>query len=122
MVSDSEAAALCGQYCAPGMARGIIDSSYPSFTDKELSMSAFEQAQKDVNTLSQKPDTADLLELYKYYKQASVGDVTGERPGMMNIGGRFKYDAWAAIKGMSKADAETAYVAKVQALLKADGK
>ena len=85
-------------------------------------MSAFEQAQKDVNTLSQKPDTADLLDLYKYYKQASAGDVAGERPGMMNIGGRFKYDAWAAINGMSKIDAEAAYVAKVQALLKADGK
>lgn len=85
-------------------------------------MSAFEQAQKDVNTLSSKPDNADLLDLYKYFKQATVGDVAGDRPGMMNIAGRFKYDAWAAIKGMSKADAEAAYVAKVQSLLKADGK
>jgi len=85
-------------------------------------MSAFEQAQKDVNTLSSKPGNAELLDLYKYYKQASVGDVTGDRPGMMNMAGRFKYDAWAAIKGMLKADAEAAYVAKVQALLKADGK
>lgn len=85
-------------------------------------MSAFDQAQIDVKTLSSKPDNADLLDLYKYFKQASSGDVSGDRPGMMNIAGRFKYDAWAAIKGMSKADAEAAYVAKVQALLKADGK
>ena len=85
-------------------------------------MSAFEQAQKDVNTLSSKPGTADLLDLYKYFKQATAGDVSGSRPGMMNMAGRFKYDAWDGVKGMSKADAEAAYVAKVQALLKADGK
>lgn len=85
-------------------------------------MSAFEQAQKDVNTLSRKPDTADLLDLYKYFKQATAGDVAGSRPGMMNFAGRMKYDAWEGIKGMSKADAEAAYIAKVQSLLKADGK
>lgn len=85
-------------------------------------MSAFEQAQKDVNTLSNKPGNADLLDLYKFFKQATAGDVSGDRPGMMNITGRLKYDAWAAIRGMSKADAEAAYIAKVQALLRADGK
>lgn len=85
-------------------------------------MSAFEQAQKDVNTLSSKPDNADLLDLYKYFKQATAGDVSGERPGMMNFAGRMKYDAWASLKGMSKADAEAAYVAKVKGLLEADGK
>lgn len=85
-------------------------------------MSAFEQAQKDVNTLSSKPDNAALLDLYKYFKQATAGDVSGERPGMMNFAGRMKYDAWASVKGMSKADAEAAYVAMVQSLLKADGK
>jgi acyl-CoA-binding protein len=85
-------------------------------------MSAFEQAQKDVNTLSRKPDNADLLDLYAFFKQASVGNVQGERPGMLNIAGRLKYDAWEKVKGMSKADAEAAYVKKVQDLLRADGK
>ncbi len=85
-------------------------------------MSAFEQAQKDVHTLTSKPDNADLLDLYAFFKQASEGDVKGDRPGMMNIAGRFKYDAWAKLKGTSKADAEARYVAKVQALLAANGK
>lgn len=85
-------------------------------------MSAFEQAQKDVNTLSRKPDNADLLDLYALFKQASVGNVQGERPGMLNIAGRLKYDAWEKVKGMSRADAEAAYVKKVQDLLRADGK
>ena len=85
-------------------------------------MSAFEQAQKDVHTLSRKPDNADLLDLYAYFKQATDGDVKGERPGMLNITGRLKYDAWAKLGGMAKADAEAAYVKKVQDLMKADGK
>lgn len=85
-------------------------------------MSAFEQAQKDVHTLSRKPDAADLLDLYASFKQATEGDVKGDRPGMLNVTGRLKYDAWAKLKGMAKADAEAAYVQKVQALLKADGK
>jgi acyl-CoA-binding protein len=85
-------------------------------------MSAFEQAQKDVNTLSERPGNEDMLFLYAHYKQASVGDVTGERPGMLQMVARMKYDAWAALKGSSKADAEAKYIAKVQALLKRDGK
>lgn len=85
-------------------------------------MSAFEQAQKDVHTLSSKPDSTDLLDLYALFKQASDGDVKGERPGMLNIAARLKYDAWAKLKGMSKADAEAAYVQKVNGLLRADGK
>jgi acyl-CoA-binding protein len=85
-------------------------------------MSAFEQAQKDVHTLSRKPDSTDLLDLYALFKQAKDGDVSGERPGMLNIAGRLKYDAWAKLKGMAKADAEAAYVKKVGDLMRADGK
>ncbi len=86
-------------------------------------MSAFEQAQKDVHTLSQKPGPADLLELYASFKQATAGDAPkGERPGMLNVTGRLKYDAWEKLKGMSATDAEAAYTNKVNALLKADGK
>ncbi|MGH8494297.1 MAG: acyl-CoA-binding protein [Moraxellaceae bacterium] len=86
-------------------------------------MSAFEQAQKDVHTLSQKPGPSDLLALYASFKQATVGDAPkGDRPGMLNVMGRLKYDAWAELKGMSSSAAEAAYIAKVSALLKADGK
>jgi len=85
-------------------------------------MNAFEQAQQDVNTLSERPGTEDLLFLYAHYKQASAGDASGERPGMFNISARLKYDAWANLKGTGKAEAEATYIAKVRALLKADGK
>lgn len=79
---------------------------------------AFEQAQKDVKTLTRKPSDDDLLFLYSHFKQASEGDVSGKRPGMLNVVARAKYDAWAKLKGMSADEARTKYVEKVEALLK----
>ena len=39
---------------------------------------AFQAAAKQTK---KKPDNATLLKLYSYYKQASEGDVSGNRPG-----------------------------------------
>jgi diazepam-binding inhibitor (GABA receptor modulating acyl-CoA-binding protein) len=54
-----------------------------------------------------------LLELYALYKQATAGDVTGSRPGMMDLKGRAKYDAWAQRKGTTADAAMAAYIAVV---------
>lgn len=51
-----------------------------------------------------------MLDLYALYKQATSGDVRGDRPGMLDVKGRAKYDAWAKRKGMSKDAAMQAYV------------
>ena len=51
-----------------------------------------------------------LLALYALYKQATTGDVVGPRPGMLDVRGRAKYDAWAGRKGLSKDAAMRAYV------------
>lgn len=80
----------------------------------------FEQAQSDVQNLSRKPRNEDLLFLYAHYKQGSVGDVSGKRPGMMDMVGRAKYDAWAKLKGISQDDAMQKYIDKVDDLLKKD--
>lgn len=77
----------------------------------------FESAQQRVKALSRTPAPAELLELYSLYKQATVGDVVGSRPGMLDFKGRAKYDAWSERKGMAKADAERAYVALVARLV-----
>lgn len=77
---------------------------------------AFEDAQKRVKTLSESPGTEDLLELYALYKQATAGDVSGSRPGMMDFKGRAKFDAWAKKKGTGKEAAMTAYVGVVNRL------
>lgn len=78
---------------------------------------AFEQAQKDVKTLTKRPSNDDMLALYSLFKQGSSGDVSGSRPGMMDLVGRAKYDAWAKLKGTSSEHAMQQYIAKVKALL-----
>ena len=59
-----------------------------------------------------------MLELYALYKQATSGDVSGSRPGMLDVRGRAKYDAWAKKKGASKDAAMQAYVDLVARLAK----
>lgn len=77
----------------------------------------FDKAAADVQTLSKKPSNDTLLELYSLFKQGTEGDCTGARPGMLSPVKRAKYDAWAGRKGMSKADAQQAYVDLVEGLL-----
>ena len=70
----------------------------------------FEAAAERVQKLPKTPSNDDLLELYGLFKQASSGDVSGKRPGMLNVRARAKFDAWAGRKGMSASDARAAYV------------
>jgi len=84
-------------------------------------MSDFEQAQLDVKKLTKRPSNDDMLFLYAHYKQGTDGDNTGKRPGMMDMVGRAKYDAWAKISGLSNDDAQAKYVAKVRELEAAEG-
>ena len=76
----------------------------------------FVAAQARVKTLRSTPAPDELLELYSLYKQATAGDATGERPGLMDFKGRAKYDAWSARRGTSRTDAMSAYVALVARL------
>lgn len=78
---------------------------------------AFEQAQKDVKTLTKRPSNDDLLSLYSLFKQGSEGDVSGSRPGMLDMVGRAKYDAWAKLKGTGKDAAMQKYIDKVKSML-----
>lgn len=82
-----------------------------------MSNAAFESAQQRVKSLRQTPTPEELLELYSLYKQATAGDASGSRPGMLDFKGRAKFDAWSARKGMPRADAEAAYIAVVERLV-----
>ena len=72
-------------------------------------------------TLRRAPDNDTLLALYSLYKQASVGDVAGARPGTLDVVNRAKYDAWSQRRGMAREAAMTEYVALVEKLKAADG-
>ena len=76
----------------------------------------FEQAAQDVQKLPKKPDDKTLLSLYAFYKQATQGDVQGNRPSGFDIVGKAKYDAWAKIKGTTSDLAMQAYIELVKRL------
>jgi diazepam-binding inhibitor (GABA receptor modulator, acyl-CoA-binding protein) len=78
----------------------------------------FEKAIKDVTKAKKDPGNDMKLRLYAHFKQASEGDVAGDKPGFTDFVGRAKYDAWAKIKGMSQDDAMKAYVKLVDRVLK----
>lgn len=77
----------------------------------------FEQAAKDVHTLKERPGNDVLLNLYSLHKQASVGDVFGDEPGMFDFIAKAKYNAWATKKGLSKEEAMQQYIELVNQLL-----
>jgi len=76
----------------------------------------FEDAAAAAKKTKKKPDNATLLKLYSYYKQATEGDVKGDRPGGFDFVGGAKYDAWAKLKGTSADEAMTHYVKQVDKL------
>ena len=78
--------------------------------------SSFEQASKDIQTLTERPDNDTLLRLYGLYKQGSEGDVKGDKPGFFDFVGTAKYEAWGKLKGMSQDAAQQQYVDLVKKL------
>ncbi|MGE4132759.1 MAG: acyl-CoA-binding protein [Bdellovibrionales bacterium] len=80
----------------------------------------FKEASERVTQLKKRPDNDTLLKLYGLFKQASEGDVKGQRPGIIDFKGRAKYDAWKSRAGMSTDEARTQYVRLVQDLVARD--
>lgn len=81
----------------------------------------FETASKEVKDLTKRPSNEDLLSLYSLFKQATDGDVSGKRPGMLDLKGRAKYDSWSKIKGMDKNKAMEDYLSLVEKLKSTHG-
>ena len=79
--------------------------------------SKFQKAASDVQNLKSKPSQDDLLEVYALYKQGSIGDVNTDRPGMLDMKGKAKWDAWNSKKGTSQDDAKEQYIKKVEQLI-----
>jgi diazepam-binding inhibitor (GABA receptor modulator, acyl-CoA-binding protein) len=76
----------------------------------------FDVAVKNVGNLTKRPTNDELLELYGLFKQATEGDAKGTRPGLFDLKGRKKHDAWSSQKGKSTDQAMKAYIETVNAL------
>jgi len=88
--------------------------------------SNYEQLKTDIRTSTDyeiknsgdnlQPSNELKLKMYAFYKQAVGGDVSGKKPGRMDLVGRAKYTAWENIKGLSSGEAMQAYIDSVKEL------
>jgi len=76
----------------------------------------FESAAARAKDFTKRPTNEELLQLYALYKQATEGDVNGERPGGFDFKAIAKYDTWEELKGKSKETAIQEYITLVDSL------
>ena len=81
-----------------------------------MDIKKFEEAAAKSKQFTKRPSNEELLQLYSLYKQATEGDVTGERPGGFDFKAIAKFDAWSDLKGKSKENAMEEYVSLVEKL------
>ncbi|KAF8000471.1 hypothetical protein HF325_005400 [Metschnikowia pulcherrima] len=79
--------------------------------------SEFTAKAEAVSSLTKRPSDDELLSLYGLYKQATAGDNTTPKPGMFDLKGKYKWQAWDELKGTSQTDAEAQYIELVDTLL-----
>ena len=76
----------------------------------------FQNAVSRSRELTQRPSNEDLLNLYALFKQATEGDISGDRPGGFDFKAIAKFDSWASQKGISADQAMQHYVKLVERL------
>ncbi len=77
----------------------------------------FQAAVDRSKNLTRRPSNEELLDLYALFKQATEGDVSGERPSGFDFKAIAKFDAWAGKKGKTKDQAMDEYIALVKNLV-----
>ncbi len=70
----------------------------------------FEMSIKIVDNLKRTPGDNELLDIYKYFKQAKFGDNNTDQPSMFNFKNTAKWKAWESVKGMQKNIAMQNYI------------
>ncbi|KAL8287197.1 hypothetical protein RQP46_003649 [Phenoliferia psychrophenolica] len=89
-------------------------AALPYGTDPAWIDARFERAVNIIQSLPRngpiQTNYDDKLLLYSVYKQATEGDIKTSRPGLLDILGRAKWDAWNKRKGVSEDDAKRQYV------------
>ncbi|GAB4122072.1 MAG: acyl-CoA-binding protein [Gammaproteobacteria bacterium] len=70
----------------------------------------FQAAATAAQALPDRPDNDILLEMYGLYKQATEGDVHGDKPGMFDFKASAKYEAWQRLKGTDSDSAKQRYI------------
>ena len=79
----------------------------------------FDKAVRRVDSFKSRPPDETLLHLYGLYKQVTVGDINTEMPGIFDMKGRAKWNAWKSYSGLDKTTARTYYINLVNQMVKA---
>jgi len=74
----------------------------------------FDDAAAAVLKAKSDPGNDLKLRLYANFKQATEGDVKGDKPGFTDFVNRAKYEAWAKLKGTAPEEAMKAYIKLVE--------
>ena len=74
----------------------------------------FDAASAAVTKAKKDPGNDMKLKLYAHYKQATEGDVAGDKPGFTEFVNRAKYEAWAKLKGTPTDQVMEAYIKLVE--------
>ena len=85
-------------------------------TSKELEKLFYERSEsiKDLEDVSDE----DKLYLYKYYKQATVGNIDITMPSFWDFKGKAKYNAWKSVEDTSSEVSMKKYIRKTYELKK----
>lgn len=84
-------------------------------TKQELKL-LFEKQSEEVKNAKSASDE-DKLYLYKYYKQATIGNVNINEPGFFDFTGKAKYNAWKSVEDTSPLLSMKKYILKTYELL-----
>ncbi|KAL6086767.1 hypothetical protein STEG23_020375 [Scotinomys teguina] len=68
----------------------------------QLFNAEFDKAAEEVKLLKTQPSDEEMLFIYSHFKQATVGDVNTDRPGLLDLKGKAKWDSWNNLKGTWK--------------------
>ncbi|KCV70931.1 2,4-dienoyl-CoA reductase (NADPH2) [Fonticula alba] len=79
-------------------------------------LAKFEQTVADQASAILSMDNDKKLRFYSLFKQAKEGDVATDRPGMFDLAGRYKWDAWNSLKGTSREEAMRLYISELTAV------
>lgn len=73
----------------------------------------FNEAVKSLDSLPEEPPNDVKLKLYALYKQATVGKCTASKPGVFDLVGKAKWDAWNTLGDMPQEKAQEEYAALI---------
>jgi len=76
----------------------------------------FEKAVLESKQLSKKPSNEVLLKIYSLFKQATQGDVKGEKPNGFDFINIAKYKAWEDLLGKKAEESMQEYVDLINSL------